>query len=121
LTIGCAGHPITAASQPLRPGEGFVIADVNAGDRMRQRSAAHTTEPAPWLAYRDEGVFGFAAFDVNPVEPGGTTSIEVTYYATEADSTNYRPKRQFVLRKPAGAPGLADASDAGLLLQRECQ
>jgi hypothetical protein len=126
LTIGCAGHPVTAASQPLRPGEGLVIADINPGGPMRHRSAAHTTEPAPWLAYRDEGVFGFAAFDVTPAEPGGTTSIEVTYYATDAGSPAYRPKRKFVLRKPAGQPGLANsglaaAGDAELLLQCERQ
>lgn len=119
LTIGCAGHPITAASQPLRPGEGLVIAEVGAGDTMHQRRVAHATEPAPWLAYRDEGVFGFASFDVTPLEPGGTTSIEVTYYATGADAAIYRPKRQFVLRKPAGAPGLGAVSEADLLLQRE--
>jgi hypothetical protein len=113
LTIGGAGHPVTAASQRLRPGEGLVIAEVNPGGPMRHRSAAHTTEPATWLAYRDEGAFGFAAFDVIPAEPGGTTSIEVTYYATDAHAAIYLPKRKFVLRKPAGQPGLANSGLCG--------
>ena len=124
LTIGCGGHPVTTPSQSLRPGEGVVIAEVSDGDPMHQHRAAVTTEPAPWLAYRDEGTFGFAAFDVNPAEPGGTTSIEVTYYAAEPGSTNYRPKRGFVLRKPAGLsglPGLAAFERSGLLLQSEHQ
>jgi hypothetical protein len=136
LTIGCGGHPFTTPTRALPPGEGVVIAEVGAGDPMHQRRSAVSTEPAHWLAYRDEGTFGFAAFDVNPAEPGGTTSIEVTYYCAEPGSTNYRPKREFVLRKPAGLAGLglglglgsAGAAGAvgavgraGLLLQGEHQ
>jgi hypothetical protein len=124
LTIGCGGHPFTTPTRSLEPGQGVVIAEVGAGDPMHQHRAAVTTEPASWLAYRDEGTFGFAAFDVNPAEPGGTTSIEVTYYANEPGRTNYRPKRQFVLRKPAGLSGrhgLAALEQTGLLLQGEHQ
>jgi hypothetical protein len=44
--------------------------------------------------------YGFASFDVVPVEYGGTMSITVTHYGAAAGSATYSPLDQFVLRKP---------------------
>jgi purple acid phosphatase-like protein/calcineurin-like phosphoesterase family protein len=105
LTIGGAGHPFTAPDR-LRhePGEGLVITGTGAGDPQRVRHSIVATEPAVWSAYRGEpGRFGFAAFDVAPDEPGGTTSITGTYYEAMPGSPDYRPRDSFVLRKPIAA------------------
>ncbi len=102
VTAGGGGHPATEPSS-LRhgPGEGLVITAVGAGDPWRQRRSVLAAEPAVWSAYQGEaGRFGFAACDVAPSEPGGTTSITVTYYEAEADCRDYRPRDTFVLRKP---------------------
>jgi len=40
---------------------------------------------------------------VVPAEPGGTTSITVTYHGAAAGSRVYAPLDRFVLRKPVGA------------------
>jgi hypothetical protein len=102
LTIGGGGHPYNTPGRRLHgPGEGVVITGVSDGDPHRQRQPVYATEPAPWSAYRDErAAFGFAAFDVNPAERDGTTSITITYYSAEPGSADYRPQDQFVLRKP---------------------
>jgi hypothetical protein len=66
-----------------------------------QRGSIVETEPAPWLAYHEtEHPFGFACLDVDPAEPGGTTSISVTYYAADSGSRDYAQSDAFVLRKP---------------------
>ncbi len=110
VTIGGGGHPYTSASRRAHgPDEGIVIAGVRPGDPQVQRVAIHETEPAPWSAYREEGRFGFAAFDVVPAEPGGTTSIAVTHYAAAAGSREYRPQDRMVLRKPTRARWLPAA------------
>ena len=68
---------------------------------MLQRRSVVAAQPAPWLAHREtERPFGFACLDVDPAEPGGITSISVTYYAAAADSPDYAPRDAFVLRKP---------------------
>ena len=41
-------------------------------------------EDAPWSAFRDpENPYGFVAFDVDPGQPGGNTSIKATHYAVK--------------------------------------
>jgi hypothetical protein len=109
LTIGGGGHPYNSPGRRLHgPGEGVLITGVGEGDPHRQRQPELTAEPAPWSAYADDRpAFGFAAFDVAPVERGGTTSITVTYYSAAPGSADYLPHDTFVLRKqlreePAG-------------------
>lgn len=103
LTIGGGGNPYTVPGRRLHSrGEGIVISEVGVGDRWHQRKSVISTEPASWSAYLDDsGAFGFAAFDVDPAEAGGTTSITVTYYRAEPGSADYRPHDSFVLRKPS--------------------
>jgi hypothetical protein len=93
--------------------DGKVITGVGAGDPQRQRQPIVATEPARWSAYRDlRTPYGFASFDLVPAEPGGTTSITVTYHGAELGSADYVPLDRFVLRKRLGLP----ASYAGARL-----
>jgi len=112
LTIGGGGHPLTVPARPRhRPGEGIVITGVRPGSPFVQRQSVLETEPAPWSAHRDLAPFGFAAFDVVPAEPGGTTSITVTYHGAAAGSRDYLPGDRFVLRKPLPAHVLGQDAD----------
>jgi hypothetical protein len=80
--------------------DGIVITGVGPGDPQRQRRPIVAREPARWSAYRDlRTPYGFASFDVVPAEPGGTTSITVTYHGAELGSADYLPLDRFVLRK----------------------
>jgi hypothetical protein len=102
MIIGGGGN-----STPTPPGafdtpyDGVLITGVSPGGPQRQRRTIKTTEPAPWLAYRDVTTpYGFASFDVAPAEPGGTTSITITQYGAAAGSADYSPLDQFIVRKP---------------------
>ncbi|HUZ55327.1 MAG TPA: metallophosphoesterase family protein [Streptosporangiaceae bacterium] len=105
LTIGGGGHPYQPPARRRHdPHEGIVIAGVGTGSPQVQRRSVIETEPAIWSAYRDQKTpFGFASFDVAPVEPGGMTSITVTYWGAAAGSPAYRPRDRVVLRKPLRA------------------
>jgi hypothetical protein len=61
----------------------------------------HVAEPAPWSAFRDMvNPHGFVAFDVDPGQPGGTTSIAATYYAVNGPFGNATPVDRFTLTRP---------------------
>ena len=102
LTIGGGGHPYRTPGRRLHGAhEGVVIAGVQPGDPLVQRRSVIETEPAVWSAHSDtKAAFGFASFDVAPVEAGGTTSITVTYWAASDGSPSYRARDRVVLRKP---------------------
>ncbi|MGH3720273.1 MAG: purple acid phosphatase family protein [Pseudonocardiaceae bacterium] len=58
-------------------------------------------EDAPWSAVRDpDHAYGFAAFDLDPGRPGGTTSIHVTYYAVTGPYADLTPVDRFTLTRP---------------------
>ncbi len=102
MIIGGGGHPApTPAGRFGRPRDGVLITGVGPGDPQHQRASIITTEPAPWSAYRDTSTpYGFASFDLEPAERGGTTSITVTHYGAAAGSARYSPLDTFVMRKP---------------------
>jgi 3',5'-cyclic AMP phosphodiesterase CpdA len=118
MTIGGGGNPgPTPASSFDSPAAGVLITGVTPGGPLRQRRSIKTTEPAPWLAYRDvEHPYGFASFDVAPAEPGSTTSITITHHGAAAGSPDYAPLDQFVIRKPLRGDLPAD-DPAGRLAQ----
>ena len=78
------------------------------------RAAADAVEDATWSAMRDPATgYGVAVFDLDPGEPGGATSITVTYHhAAGADPANpgsgaagapnpeYTPFETFTLARP---------------------
>jgi hypothetical protein len=104
MIIGGGGHSVPrTAGEPGTQPEGVLIVGVGPGSPQSQRRSVITTEPTPWLAHRNLATpFGFASFDVAPAEPGGTTSITVTYHGAAAGSPVYAPLDRFVLRKPVG-------------------
>jgi 3',5'-cyclic AMP phosphodiesterase CpdA len=105
MIIGGGGHPVPpTAGDHGTPADGALITGVGAGGPRSQHRSVITAEPAPWLAYRDLATpFGFASFDVAPAEPGGTSSITVTYYGAAAGSRRYAPLDRFIMRKPVAA------------------
>jgi hypothetical protein len=105
MIIGGGGHPVTTPRTAFdAPHDGVVVHDVGPGDPLNFHPSRMATEPAPWSAYRDlRRPFGFAAFDVEPLAPGGHTEITVTHYGTGPGSADYRPLDRFVLRKPSSS------------------
>jgi hypothetical protein len=101
MIIGGGGHSgFTPASAFDNPHDGVLITSVGAGDPTTQHPTVTTTEPAPWSAYRDlQTPYGFASFDFEPHEPGGTTSITVTHYGAQLNSPHYAPLDTFTMRK----------------------
>ena len=115
LTIGGGGHPYSVpASRPHGAREGVVIAGVEPGSPLVQRRSVIETEPASWSAHREpRAPYGFASFDVAPAEPGGTTSITVTYWGAAAGSADYRMRDRVVLRKARRSAWLPSRDLAG--------
>jgi hypothetical protein len=65
------------------------------------KTPIYVEEQGPWSAFRDkENPCGFVAFDVDPGQPGGTTSIAATYYAVTGPFGRVRPVDQFTLVRP---------------------
>ncbi len=101
MIIGGGGHssatPVAAFDNPH---DGVLITSVGPGDPTKQHPTITTTEPAPWSAYRDlQTPYGFASFDFEPHEPGGTSSITVTHYGAQLNSPDYGRLDTFTMRK----------------------
>ena len=63
----------------------------------------YVLEDAPWSAFRDrDNPYGFAAFDVDPGQPGGNTSIKATHYALNGLFGAVTVVDEFTLTKPRG-------------------
>jgi hypothetical protein len=61
----------------------------------------YVEEPAPWSAFRDmRNPCGFVVFDVDPGQPGGTTSMAATYYAVHGPFGDVTPVDQVTLTRP---------------------
>jgi 3',5'-cyclic AMP phosphodiesterase CpdA len=68
-----------------------------------RRPPIYVMEDAPWSAFRDpDNPYGFVAFDVDPGQPGGNTSIKATYYAVNGPFGAVTVVDQFTLTKPRG-------------------
>jgi 3',5'-cyclic AMP phosphodiesterase CpdA len=67
-----------------------------------KRHPVYVKESAPWSAVRNAAhAYGFAAFDVDPgTEPGGSTTIAVTYYDVVGSDGAVKPFERFTLRRP---------------------
>lgn len=79
-----------------------VLTGVGAFDPAIGRKAPiYVVEDAPWSAFRDrDNPYGFAAFDVDPGQPGGNTSIKATHYALSGPFGEVTVVDQFTLTKP---------------------
>ncbi|QUR67190.1 purple acid phosphatase family protein [Mycobacterium spongiae] len=70
---------------------------------LGHKAPRYVLEDAPWSAFRDrDNPYGFVAFDVDPGQPGGSTSIEATHYAVTGPFGTVTAIDQFTLTKPRG-------------------
>jgi 3',5'-cyclic AMP phosphodiesterase CpdA len=81
-----------------------VITGVGAFDpAIGRKRPIYVLEDAPWSAFRDhDNPYGFAAFDVDPGQPGGNTSIKATHYALSGPFGAVTVVDQFTLTRPRG-------------------
>ncbi|MGE2818062.1 purple acid phosphatase family protein [Mycobacterium heidelbergense] len=81
-----------------------VLTGVGAFDpAIGRKPPIYAIEDAPWSAFRDrDNPYGFVAFDVDPGQPGGNTSIKATYYALRGLFGTVTVVDQFTLTKPRG-------------------
>jgi hypothetical protein len=79
-----------------------VVTDVGPYDpAIKRKPAIYVVEDAPWSAFRDlENPYGFVAFDVDPGQPGGNTSIKATHYAVNGPYGRISVVEEFTLTRP---------------------
>jgi hypothetical protein len=66
-----------------------------------RKAPTYVQEDAPWSAFRDrDHPYGFVAFDVDPGQVGGTTSIKATHYAVTGPFGDLTPVDEFILTRP---------------------
>jgi 3',5'-cyclic AMP phosphodiesterase CpdA len=82
MVLGGGGNSSHTNNRFFARGRAKVITAVGGRGQEGRRTSTYVLEDAVWSAFRDEQhPYGFAAFDVDPgTEPGGRTSIRVTYY-----------------------------------------
>ncbi|HZZ90771.1 MAG TPA: metallophosphoesterase family protein [Caulobacteraceae bacterium] len=103
MVIGGGGTSKPSHDKFFNPAQSRVITGVGAFDpATRRRTPIYVAEPAPWSANRNTGHgYGFASFRVDPGRrPGGTTSIEVTYFDVLGPGGEVSPFETFTLRRP---------------------
>lgn len=103
MVIGGGGTSAPSNQLFFTPARCRVITGVGAVDPGTGKKAPiYVTEDAPWSAVRDpDHAYGFAAFDVDPGQPGGNTSMNVTYYAvTGGEFGGLTPVDRFTLTRP---------------------
>jgi hypothetical protein len=79
-----------------------VLTGVGAYDpAIKAKAPLYVIEDAPWSAFRDrENPYGFSAFEVDPGQPGGNTSIKATHYALNGLFGAVTIVDEFTLTKP---------------------
>ncbi|QGF24710.1 purple acid phosphatase family protein [Raineyella fluvialis] len=101
MVIGSGGTGVPSNQLFFTPPACRVITSVGAPGANGKRPPVYVQEDAPWSAVRDaENAYGFAAFDVDPGQPGGTTSIRVTYYAVTGVGGECKVSDTFTLQRP---------------------
>jgi hypothetical protein len=99
LVLGCGGTDANLDEYGVDTADGLPQAKVftranhpvlSSTPGVYDRPPADAVEDATWSARRDTSTgYGIAVFDVDPGEPGGMTSIQVTqYHALGADPVN---------------------------------
>jgi 3',5'-cyclic AMP phosphodiesterase CpdA len=105
-------HLVIGGGGTSAPSNGFLFPDprcrvlmgVGAFDPgIGRKAPIYVMEDAPWSAFRDRDYpYGFAAFDVDPGQPGGNTSITATHYAVTGLFGAVTVVDRFTLTKPRG-------------------
>lgn len=102
LVIGGGGTPIPSNTMFFPEPRCQVLTGVGKLDSsLRHKVAHYAEEDAPWSVFRDmDNPYGFVVFDVDPGQPGGTTSIVATYYAVNGPFGEATPVDRFTLMRP---------------------
>jgi hypothetical protein len=108
LVIGGGGTSIPSNTMFFPEPRCQVLTSVGKLDpALRHKVPHHVEEAAPWSMFRDmDNPCGFVAFDLDPGQPGGATSIAATYYAVNGPFGDTIPVDKFTLTRPRG-DGLA--------------
>lgn len=102
MVIGGGGTSAPSNQLLTTPPVCRVITAVGEPDPVTgKRPPVYVTEPAPWSATRDAAqAYGFASFTVHPgTEPGGLTSIAVTYWEVTGPYGQLQPFERFTLQR----------------------
>lgn len=101
MVLGGGGTSSPTNSAFFKPAKAKVITGVGAVGANGKRTPVYVHEDAPWVGVRDlDHSYGFAAFTVDPGhQPGGTTSIHVTYYRVAQPDGAISPMESFVLHR----------------------
>jgi hypothetical protein len=103
MVIGGGGTSVPSNTLFFDPPQCRVITAVGAPDpKTGKRPPVYVKEQAPWSAVRNAAhSYGFAAFTVDPgSDPGGFTTIKVTYYDVVGTDGQLAPFETFTLRRP---------------------
>jgi Purple acid Phosphatase, N-terminal domain/Calcineurin-like phosphoesterase len=103
MVIGGGGTSFPSNTLFFDPPQCRVITAVGAPDpKTGKRPPVYVKEQAPWSAVRNAAhSYGFAAFTVDPgSDPGGFTTIKVTYYDVVGTDGQLAPFETFTLRRP---------------------
>jgi 3',5'-cyclic AMP phosphodiesterase CpdA len=104
MVIGGGGTSAPSNKLFFTPARCRVITGVGPVDpNTGKRAPIYVGEDAPWSAVRDpDHAYGFAAFEVDPGQPGGATAMHVTYYAVAGAYGGLTPVDRFTLTRPRG-------------------
>jgi hypothetical protein len=105
MVIGGGGTSAPSNQLFFDPPQCRVITAVGERDPATgKRAPVYVKEQAPWSAVRNAAhSYGFAAFAVDPgSQPGGPTTITVTYYDVVGTDGQLAPFETFTLRRPRG-------------------
>ncbi len=102
MVIGGGGTSVPSNELFFNPPACRVIVGVQAPDaKSGKRAPVYVKEDAPWSAVRNAAhAYGFAAFTVDPGQPGGMTSIQVVYYDVVGMDGQLAPFETFTLQRP---------------------
>jgi hypothetical protein len=103
MVIGGGGTSVPSNTLFFDPPQCRVITAVGAPDpKTGKRPPVYVKEQAPWSAVRNAAhSYGFAAFAVDPgSNPGGPTTVKVTYYDVVGTDGQLAPFETFTLRRP---------------------
>ncbi len=103
MVLGGGGTSLPSNQLFFTPPQCRVITGVGERNPTTGKHAPiYVTEPAPWSAVRNAThAYGFAAFEVDPgSEPGGVTTMTVTYYDVTGSDGRLTPFETFTLKRP---------------------
>jgi 3',5'-cyclic AMP phosphodiesterase CpdA len=102
MVIGGGGTSAPTNHRLFNPAMCRVVTAVGEPDPATgRRPSIYVKEQAPWSAVRNAArSYGFAAFEVDPgSQPGGITTIKVTYYDVLGSDGRLSPFETFTLRR----------------------